>query len=409
MADFSKHQTESDIRQEMRRLQSDRIRTKRALKDAAQGMRARPGLAPPQSMMDMFPHATHPWTAAKFVSELERRHFGAVEWLENAGWEPVADALLGDDGKMPEVPMTVSSVLQYHLQMTAQEVAVHRLWGRYKVVFDVHPGLTRHLRSSSSDKFPPMVLQSLTHINPVVFLEEPVSLRDSAGKPVRLIGWYVAGMSARKGYIDTTDPRAQSFHLTTISEVLSQDEKEVIDWDHCRITLPVTGSDATVGELIEQALDAFQWDPTVSGQTQELQRQFISDLLYVAVPHMLYLVSQGLETQPKPFHTPAAPKKNSWEKKRGGGKVIRQLVGFRTGPALAAMDRWGDDVSESREPRGLQGLRRSPVAHMRRAHFHTFLAGPRDAPEREKRVKWLPPIPVNAEGSPTETVAVKIK
>jgi hypothetical protein len=366
-------------------------------------------LSIPRSMINMFPYDTHPWTAAKFVSELERRHLGAIEWLEQAEWLPVADALLGEDGKMPAVPMSRSSVLNYHLQMTAQEVAVHRLWNRHRVVFDVHPGLTRHLRSSGSDKFPPMVLQSLTHINPVVFLEEPVNMRDSADKPVRLVGWYVAGMSARKGYIDTTDSRARAFHLTAVSEVLSPDGKEVIDWDHCRITMPVTGADATVGELIEQALDAFQWDPTISGQTQDLQRKFISDLLYVAVPHMLYLVSQGLESQPKPFHTPAAPRKNRWDRKQGGGRVTRQLVGFRTGPALATIDRWGDAASDPREAKGPQGLRRSPVAHMRRAHFHTFLAGPRDAAEREKRVKWLPPIPVNADGPSTETVAVKIK
>lgn len=35
-------------------------------------------------------------------------------------------------------------------------------------------------------------------------------------------------------------------------------------------------------------------------------------------------------------------------------------------------------------------------AHLRRAHWHTFLRGPRDQ-ERQRVLRWLPPIPVNAD------------
>jgi len=40
----------------------------------------------------------------------------------------------------------------------------------------------------------------------------------------------------------------------------------------------------------------------------------------------------------------------------------------------------------------------SPRPHIRRAHWHTFLAGPKNM-EREKRIKWLPPISVGINDS----------
>jgi len=35
-----------------------------------------------------------------------------------------------------------------------------------------------------------------------------------------------------------------------------------------------------------------------------------------------------------------------------------------------------------------------PRAHIRRAHWHTYLVG---AGRSERRLKWLPPIPVNVD------------
>lgn len=37
------------------------------------------------------------------------------------------------------------------------------------------------------------------------------------------------------------------------------------------------------------------------------------------------------------------------------------------------------------------GAGRSPVGHVRRAHWHTYLLGPREGPQR-REVRWLPPI-----------------
>ena len=68
-------------------------------------------------------------------------------------------------------------------------------------------------------------------------------------------------------------------------------------------------------------------------------------------------------------------------------------VAIRLGAALRHAQ---EAVSKNGENGGHNpaGAHASPRPHIRRAHWHTFLAGPRDG-ERERRSKWLPPIPVN--------------
>lgn len=63
-------------------------------------------------------------------------------------------------------------------------------------------------------------------------------------------------------------------------------------------------------------------------------------------------------------------------------------VGVRPGAALRA----ARTAAAADAPATGTGTR--PRGHMRRAHWHLFWAGPRQG-DREARVKWLPPIPVN--------------
>jgi hypothetical protein len=63
-------------------------------------------------------------------------------------------------------------------------------------------------------------------------------------------------------------------------------------------------------------------------------------------------------------------------------------VGVRLGAAL----RRGYQRAEVEEREVAASGRARPRPHIRRAHWHTFLAG---AGRAERRLKWLPPIPVN--------------
>jgi hypothetical protein len=64
-------------------------------------------------------------------------------------------------------------------------------------------------------------------------------------------------------------------------------------------------------------------------------------------------------------------------------------VGYRVGSALEKARK----ESEEQRTASVDGRGISPLPHVRRAHYHTFLTGPKDD-VRGKRVKWLPPIPV---------------
>lgn len=68
-------------------------------------------------------------------------------------------------------------------------------------------------------------------------------------------------------------------------------------------------------------------------------------------------------------------------------------VGVRMGAALRAAyqrQEMGEEEGENGSPTG-----RRVRPHVRRAHWHTYISGPRNAPERPRSLKWLPPIAVN--------------
>lgn len=68
-------------------------------------------------------------------------------------------------------------------------------------------------------------------------------------------------------------------------------------------------------------------------------------------------------------------------------------VGYRIGAQIRAYELAAQANGASGDGAGMR-------PHVRKAHWHSFWLGPRDKPEmRRKRVRWLPPIPVNVEGS----------
>lgn len=66
-------------------------------------------------------------------------------------------------------------------------------------------------------------------------------------------------------------------------------------------------------------------------------------------------------------------------------------VGVRIGAALRAAYHAAETSSDP-------AARHRPRPHVRRAHWHTFLSGPR-AEARRRDVRWMPPIPVNVQSA----------
>lgn len=75
-------------------------------------------------------------------------------------------------------------------------------------------------------------------------------------------------------------------------------------------------------------------------------------------------------------------------------------VGVRLGAALRAGYQRAQIEGSEVAPSG----RSRPRAHVRRAHWHTFLAG---TARTERRVRWLPPIPVNVDDIQTLPATVR--
>lgn len=76
------------------------------------------------------------------------------------------------------------------------------------------------------------------------------------------------------------------------------------------------------------------------------------------------------------------------------GGATTWLVGYRIGASLRLAAGGGEGKERSGAEPGEAG-RSSPRPHIRRAHWHTYLTGPRDRPQKPV-LKWLPPTPVGA-------------
>lgn len=108
---------------------------------------------------------------------------------------------------------------------------------------------------------------------------------------------------------------------------------------------------------------------------------------------VLYLCSTAAEMRDAKGgdRTPRRPRA---ETTRAANAPTVWETGFRLGPALRVA------LECAQAPVG-DGTHASPRPHIRRAHWHGFWSGPRDATKRVLDLLWLPPIPVGVdEGAP---------
>lgn len=145
-------------------------------------------------------------------------------------------------------------------------------------------------------------------------------------------------------------------------------------------------------------LDAMREDLTDAppGLVEEVYGDVTRMLLKLASV-TLYLCSEEPDIEPKGFRK---SRQNAMDEERRlkrslqAKRITQWDVGFRIG---AEIKRWNSEQGEGGAGDG-DGSRMRP--HVRRAHWHTFVAGPRDDKTKQiRRVKWLPTIPVNAEGA----------
>ena len=128
------------------------------------------------------------------------------------------------------------------------------------------------------------------------------------------------------------------------------------------------------------------------------------------ISQMLYICSTEpeIKTDSQPGKLPTRPLP---QKTRKGYRLFPPPFttiwecGWRTGAAIRY-----EEERQQKQSSELGGGRRSPRGHVRRAHWHTFYAGPKAAKTRETRLHWLSMINVNLPlGSDRPTVVRPVK
>lgn len=149
----------------------------------------------------------------------------------------------------------------------------------------------------------------------------------------------------------------------------------------------------TITEAVDRAVGvAKKTGAKIGHNSDELDDSFVSEQakqLYPLISLLLYVCSDGVEYRASNQPSNPAPKRT----RRHGWRLFPAPhprvwnLGDKTGEALESA------LSASKVQ---EGERKAVRPHIRRAHWHTFYAGPRDAEEREVRVKWIPPLLVGS-------------
>jgi len=125
--------------------------------------------------------------------------------------------------------------------------------------------------------------------------------------------------------------------------------------------------------------------PEVGGDTKQEIQAIIARIASLT----LYICSTNADITGRIPQNPEFKKtKHGWKLFPAPGPGVTD-VGVRLGAALKA--------AYAEQQGGQTGTHASPAPHFRRAHWHTFMVGPRNSPTRQLR--WLPPIPVKFDPS----------
>ncbi|WP_157762802.1 hypothetical protein [Nocardia yamanashiensis] len=295
-----------------------------------------------------------------------------------------------------ELEMMVGAQQATLFGLSVQTAVAARLWRQHRVVYRVHPGLADSLLSTeTSAKIPCEVFARLPHPDPFIVFPEPITADagpaldpelDRLREPPVFVGMLVTGMTEHEQLCSTADPEVRSLQVALASRVhyvslpYPTHEESVT-------FLPLTGT-YTVDELVTrlQSHDSLG----------DVRREDLVRVNNLAIGLLLYLCSDHRDArdyQPEPGRR--------GKKARPGEERTVVDLGFEIGPALLAARSIPAAAGETSD-REAGSVR----AHLRRAHWHTYWTGPRQAPVPE--VRWLHPILVNKDDRQARPLVVDI-
>ncbi len=183
--------------------------------------------------------------------------------------------------------------------------------------------------------------------------------------------------------------------------------RDALDPRHGCLPLPIILGEGTIADALDRLLESARERACEHGLEPPDGLEdagLVARTIWPMVSLLLYLCSE----EPEIGDGGRRPGNPVPKRTRRGLRLFppdrpaRWDVGVRLGAAL----RLGAARHEAAGEPGPEGERRRsrPRAHIRRAHWHTFLAG---RARSEKRIKWLPPIPVNVDDISALPAAVR--
>lgn len=182
---------------------------------------------------------------------------------------------------------------------------------------------------------------------------------------------------------------------------------EALDPWHGCVPIPLVLGEGTIADALARVLASGRATAHAHGMEPPAEladAAAVAPLLWPIVSLLLYLCAEDAEIGDTRRPANPAPKRT----RRAGWRLFPADapttwdVGVRLG---AALRRAYHEAETGRPEIDPQTGRARPRAHVRRAHWHGYWAGPKNAPEARKfALRWLPPIAVNVE-SPADLPA----
>ena len=176
-------------------------------------------------------------------------------------------------------------------------------------------------------------------------------------------------------------------HIEVDANTGREELRLLLDWEDDLIPLPIHLGPWPLSEAVARAVDLSRVHAASAGaQIPVAVQKEMGETAGPLVSLLLYLCADEAEIGDGTSR-PALPKE---KRIKGHARLFSPVapaiweVGARLGAALRR--------AQTRSQSDGDGTHARPRAHIRRAHWHTFLAG---AGRSDRRIKWLPPIPVN--------------
>jgi len=307
------------------------------------------------------------------------------------------------------VPATTSDNTDLASFLTVD--AIRALWQQHRIVYDFDRDMWNELGSTDLNTvIPAGLLTHLPHFNPFIALPDPVRVPIDPQRPD--LGDTIVGGFFITGYLDPAqhDPHDQTrplftgshtpeatgnLALTFIASLETPDHRPVRAPDgHPRLaTLVVVlqhdpGQDQTVAQMAAATL-------SLALNQHAMNQAITTTLIPQAVSALVYLCATNADLRPVPKTVTARTHRNNGTRTPKPVRLVE--VGHHVGATLRA---WHQHTTST-----TPGNATPRRPHLRRAHFHTFWAG---QGRTIRRVRWLPPIPVNTTDDATQTTVIPV-